>query len=487
MGSAERPRAALCSLAMRGSSRTCAALCALASFLSSAVAAAAPARPASIAATKTAAPDDEPPKTDPDPPVEKGDDKDRRPASETLAVGAPNGGDEASVDFGKLNVHPFVLITGGVKADFVLNRGKEERENRVSTYALGRIGVRARYADWLFVESEFMAAGGVGLHGTSAYEGQAALQVRQQLIRISKYGFRAEVGRVIDEASVDFFSAHVAESFIQDTATRDPLLFSGFNLGNGVRGTYELLQGLRVGLAFNAANPVATTASLLVGGQYPPYDRFYTQPYQQVNQSANNFPDDSFHIMLLTPSVLLDTRYLDARVAFQAFDINVNTTSEKDDHIRGYNLRGTLRGKLFNGLLIPFLSSAYTRNDTLVPTDLARRAPDRYQAVNVGGGLDIDIARRFKCSHDCADGVGLQYQQVQFQIGEGLVTTQRYVNIGGTYWLSPNVSASLRYAQWTQEAEQPVTPAQTAAGQTRPDILTAGERSIIAGLRFIMP
>jgi hypothetical protein len=225
----------------------------------------------------------------------------------------------------------------------------------------------------------------------------------------------------------------------------------------------------------------------MVGGQFPPFERFYTQPYQQVNQSANNFPDDAFHSMVLTPSLLVDTAMFDARAAIQMFDINTNTNSADDDHIRGYNLRGTLRVKLLDRHIIPYASSAYTRNDTLVPTNVAVRAPERYHAINAGGGIDVNILRRYRCSHDCADGFGIQYQQVQYQIGDGLVSTQRFFNVGGSIWLAPNVSIGLRFAFWNLEAEQAVTPAGVAAGQTKPEVFVNGERSAIAGLRFIMP
>ena len=316
-----------------------------------------------------------------------------------------------------------------------------------------------------------MASGGTSLHGTSAYEGQAALQVRQQTLRLLRGGWRVEVGRFIDEASVDFFSAHTTETFLQDTATRDPLLFSGFNLGNGVRGQLELVPGLRAAITFNAGNPISTTSSLMIGGPYPPFERFYTQPYQSVSQVANHFPDDTFHIMMLTPSLMLDTTYVDARVAVQGFDVNTNTNKEDDDHIRGYNVRGSLRVKLLDGVLVPFASGAYTRNDTLVANDLGKRAADRYQSVSLGGGVDVDVSRRFRCAYDCADGFGLQYQQVQFQIGDNLVTTNRYANVGGTVWIAPNVSFGARFAYWTTKQE--------GSAET-------GERSVIAALRFIM-
>ena len=64
-----------------------------------------------------------------------------------------------------------------------------------------------------------------------------------------------------------------------------------------------------------------------------------------MNQVPNHFPDDTFHIMMLTPSLLLDTKYVDAKLAVQGFDVNTNTNKEDDDHIRGYNVRGSLQAQ----------------------------------------------------------------------------------------------------------------------------------------------
>jgi hypothetical protein len=370
-----------------------------------------------------------------------------------------------------LAIRPYFLIAGGLKYDNPRGRPEETKQNRVSTFALSRFGAKATFNDLVDAESELMASGGTSLHGTSAYEGQAALQVRQQVLRLHDGPWKIEVGRFIDEASVDYFSAHIAETFLQDTATRDPLLFDGFNLGNGVRGQIEFVKGLRAAITFNAGNPVSTTSSLMIGGSFPPFERFYTQPYQAVGRSSNNFPDDTFHIMVLTPSIIVDTKYIDARVAVQGFDVTTNTDKESQDHIHGYNARATVRLKLADGIVVPFANAAYTRNDTLVATDLSKRAPDRYQAVNLGAGVDIDVARRFQCVYDCADGFGIQYQQVQYVVGEGLVTTNRYANIGATFWIIPNVSLGARLAFWDTK--------QTGSAAT-------GERSGIVALRFIM-
>jgi hypothetical protein len=438
---------------------------------------------------KTAAPEQEQPQppTEPQAGAAAEAKVEVKPAPETLTVGAPVD-DEASLAFGKLQLHPYILLTGGLKGDFVKEKPNEVKDNRISTFALSRFGFKARWEDFVSVESEFMAAGGVGLHGTSAYEGQAALQVRQQVIRLTRWGFRLDAGRIIDEASVDFFSAHVGETFIQDTATRDALLFTGFNLGNGLSLVYKFpVVPIRVGFTFNAGNPVSNTASLLIGGTYPPFDRFYIQPYSQVKQSANSFPDDTFHEMVWSPNVMVDTQYFDFHAEVQRFDVDTNMNSDQDAHILGYNARGTMRVKLIDRMIVGFADAAYTRNDTLVPTNLAVRSRDRYVAVNFGGGFDVNVYRRFHCSYDCADGVGVQYQQVQFQLGDGLVTTNRYFNVGGTIWLAPNVSFGARFAFWNNEAEQPVSAQAQAQGQTRPDVAIGGERSIIGALRFIMP
>ncbi|MDB4993966.1 MAG: hypothetical protein JWM74_1398, partial [Myxococcaceae bacterium] len=102
--------------------------------------------------------------------------RDRGTAAEALAIAAP-----ASTAQGpSLHVEPYLLLSGGLKFDHVVDRPDEEKEDRLSTFALGRLGMRARWLDLVSAESELMASGGIGLHGTSAYEGQAALQVRQQ-------------------------------------------------------------------------------------------------------------------------------------------------------------------------------------------------------------------------------------------------------------------------------------------------------------------
>jgi hypothetical protein len=316
-----------------------------------------------------------------------------------------------------------------------------------------------------------MASGGTDLHGSGAFEGQASLQVRNQLVRVTPGSFMIEAGRVTDEASVDYFSAHVADVYMQDRATREPLLYSGYNLGNGVRGTYQVVPGLRVGLSLTAGNPVSTTSSLMVGGSYPPFDRVYLQPWQAVGKDPQQYPDDTFHMMLFAPSVLLDTQYVDARVAFQGFTLDTDTTKTSDNNIRGFNLRGTARAKLLDSTLVPFVNAALTRNDTVNPADVTKLQADKYTGIVLGGGLDLNYAHPFTCPYACANGVGVQYEQVQYKVGSGIVTHLHYVNVGTSYWFSPHVALGARLSMWLSHM----------TGQD-----DGGERSALVTMRFVM-
>lgn len=344
-----------------------------------------------------------------------------------------------------LRVQPFATIVGGVKLDTVLQAPTEHREGRVSTIALSMFGLRGSIGDLVTFESVLMANGGTSLHGSSAWEGQASLQVREQLVRVSFDHAVLEAGRVLDEASVNFVSAHVVDTLLQDTATRDPLLYSGLNLGNGVRATYEAVKGFRVGLTFTAGNPVSSTAALQVGGTFPPFDRFYIQPYQQVKQSPNNFPDDTFHMMLLSPAMMLSTDLVEARAEFQGYVVDTNTNAATDQNIKGYNVRGGVKLKLADEAIVPFANAAVDRNDTVTPTDVSKLAPDKYTSIVYGGGVDVNYARRFAGR---ANGVGAQYDRVQYQVGDGNVTNLHYINVGTTYWVLPQLAVGARFAMW---------------------------------------
>lgn len=344
-------------------------------------------------------------------------------------------------------IRPFVGIVGGLKVDWPISGGDAKENTRVSSIALANFGVRGAITDWASFESEFMANGGTGLRGTSVFEGQAALQVRKQVIHLARDWWLVELGRIIDEASVDYFSDHVTHTFMQDTAVRDVLLYDGFNLGNGIRGTAEVLPGLRVGFAFNGGNPTSTSSTLAVGGSFPPFERVFFQSFASIGQGANNFPDDRFHVYVFTPSLLYKNDVFETRGAFQQFIINTNTGVDQDKNIKGFNGRATARLHLLDNVISPFGNFAFVRNDVVLPGDVTQVGPDKYTGIVAGGGVDLNYQK----SHGNYNGVGAQFEQIQYQVGDnGVVTRLNYFNIGTTYWLSPNLSVGARLAAWSR-------------------------------------
>lgn len=331
-----------------------------------------------------------------------------------------------------IQVRPYAAVVGGLKGELNLTRPGVVRENRLTTLAVSRFGLKAELADWISAESELEA--NAGLHGASAWEGQAALQVRNQLVRFHAPRWKVELGRVTDEASVDYYSANVADLLLTDGPTRDPFLFTGFNRGNGILGTFEVLPGLRLSLTLNATNPVAMTGSLPVGGTFNVFERFYLVPYVAVNQVANHYPDDTFHMMLLSPAVLFSTGSgaLQAQGEVQLYQVNTNTTRPDDHFIYGFNARAGVRGRLLGGALVPFLNLSFDRNDVLDPLT-ARVMADKYISFTVGAGADYQYSAG-------GNGVGVQYVRVQYRQGGGVITVRQYANLGTTFWLTPAVS-----------------------------------------------
>jgi hypothetical protein len=385
-----------------------------------------------------------------------------------LVLGAATGMSSRASAETLFQIDPFVAIVTGLKVDTIIQADNESREGRVSGMMLSDFGLRGTIGDLVSFESELMANGGTSLHGASAWEGQAALQVRKQIVRLTYASWMLEAGRIIDEASLNFVSSHVIDTLYQDTAVRDPLLYSGFNMGNGIHGTYEIVEGLRLGLTFTAGNPVATTASLQVGGAFTPFDRFYIQPYQAVQQSPATYPDDTFHIMLISPSILYASPFFEARAEFQQFFVDTNTNRTDDQNIKGFNARGDLRARLFDNLLVPFGNFSFERNDTVLGTDSTKLASDKYQSITLGGGVDLDLDHR---ANGRPSGLGVQYDLVQFQVGSGTVTRLHYFNLGATYWINDYTAVGLRGAIWLRAEEG--TPHE-------------GERSLIATLRAVL-
>ncbi len=378
-------------------------------------------------------------------------------------------------------IRPYASIVGGVTADFPIqyqvgSQPASNISNRVSTIMIADFGLRGALLPWVSFESEIMANGGVSLHGTSVFEGQASLQVRKQLLHLGKDWWSVEVGRIVDEASVDYFSYHIADTFLMDAATEPFLLFDGFNLGNGVRGTAEILDGLRVGFHFNAGNPTSTSSILAFGGSYQAYPNIFGQAASSVHDSPSNYPTDQFQSYVFTPSLMYKNKYFEAKTELQYFLVNPDTVNSGSPILHGYNYRANATAHLFDDVVVPFVNFNYGANDTVVPNKTTYISPDRYIAIGVGGGVDINYQKKFGNNYN---GVGAMFVQDESEIGShGIITRSRYYNVGTTYWLAPMVAAGLRFSEYTvEQLNQP--PSTSPAPST-------GNRSVLATLRLVL-
>jgi len=345
----------------------------------------------------------------------------------------------------ELSVDPFVTIVGGAYGQFINNRSDipDEREDRFTTVALSRLGIRARWGAHVSLVSEFEL--NAGPYGTSVWEGQAAIQIRNQLLRLEWEGLRVDVGRITDPASLDFFSAYVANLLLTDDLTRFPLLLSGFNRGNGILASYEFFEGFRLNFTVNAGNPTSTTGTVMIGGTFPPFARFYEVPWSNVGRDARGFPTNTFHVLLISPSVTFEHEYIRAQAQFQYFDANTNTSSGADEHIDGYNLRLGVQGRIWDGRIRPFANVSRVHNDVVDPTDLATLSNDCYEAYTAGGGLDVDIIPG-------TFGVGGQFVWVREQQGDDTISTRYFSNAGASLTFLPGVSVDARYG-WSLSCE----------------------------------
>jgi hypothetical protein len=331
-------------------------------------------------------------------------------------------------------LRPYIALVGGVEYETLQTNPDDPREDRGVTIALSRLGLRGDLGHGISFESEFEV--NAGPHGTSVWEGQAALQVRNQLVRLERWNARLDAGRITDDSSLDYFSDHVADQLLTDGFTRGSLLASGFNRGNGILARYEVLPGLKPGITVNAANPTSTTASLVVGGTFPPFSRFYFAPHQQVGRDASKFPADEYHIVVVTPSVTFTRGWFDAQGGVQFFRVNTNTSTAMDQKLDGFNIRTGVAARILGDRLHPFANFSVVQNEVVDPNDGTRLSGDIFTGVTLSFGLDWNYLGR--------NGVGAQYALIQDQQGSATRATQHFFNLGSTYWISETTAVGAR-------------------------------------------
>jgi hypothetical protein len=343
----------------------------------------------------------------------------------------------------KVDLEPIGAIAGGMRFESLRQTPGETAEERHPTVAVSRLGVAGLIGDHISFASEFEASLGGGLgYGASVWEGQAALAVRSQYLRYTRGRASIAAGRIIDEATFDFTSAHVADLLLTDVYTRDPLLFSGADRGTGLFGSYRVSDELTAGLAFHSTNPTGLTGTLIVGGELHPFDRPFYLAAAQVGRSQTNLPDQNLHIYFATPSLMWSDRYLEAKAAVQVYTLDTQMAIESDDAIRGYNLRANLMAKLLDARLRPFVNLSRNENEMLDSGDATMRLAETYRSYTASAGIDYDYHRR--------NGVGFQYAVIDLREVDQHVR-EHYINVATSYWVERSLSLGLRAAFFVRQ------------------------------------
>ena len=357
-------------------------------------------------------------------------------------------------------VKPILAIAGGLHVENLIQTLNRNRESRATTLALTRFGFEGKLGEYVTFRSEFER--NIRAHGSGIWEGTASLSVRDQIIRLQRWGATVEAGIILDPASVDFLSTHMADTLLADKYTRDPLLYSGFNRGQGVQAQYTR-WGLTAGLSYTEANPLSSSASFMVGGSFGGNSRFWERP---LGNFRNGQPDDDIHFRVVSPSLTYNHPWFEAKAMAQVFNINYQANSKEDPALQGYNARGNVKLKLKG--MVPSLPVEVTPffNVSRVENDVVNSASGygnqllatRFNALTLSSGMDIFLSGR--------SGVGFMFTRVadktpsfipptgSTSASEPVLSTDiSFLNVGATWWMFDQVALGARVATFTKKIQ----------------------------------
>jgi hypothetical protein len=363
-------------------------------------------------------------------------------------------------------IEPFVAIAGGMRLESLHQPDTVDRGTQNPTVAVSRLGVRGGVGEHISFSSEFEAAlGGPLGYGASVWEGQAAIAIRDQWVKYARSGFAMAAGRIADPASFDYTSKHVADLLLTDLYTRDPLLYSGADRGNGIIGTYDLGKHVTLGATFHSTNPTGITGTLIIGGKLQPFDRPFYLASSAVGNNQNNLPDQNLHIYFGSPSVRVKFDNFEAQSEVQLYTLDTQQAIMDDQTIRGYNLR--LGGKAWletpSGRLTGFANISRNKNEILDPVDSKYRLPDLFRSYTVSTGVDYDYYKN--------NGIGFQYALVDTTEPD-LHTRLHFINLATTYWIEDSLAIALRGAVYAQ--------------QISGEAMTTGSRSLFLTAKLLL-
>jgi len=363
-------------------------------------------------------------------------------------------------------LEPYGAIAGGVHLQSLNQPADQQTGTQNPTIAVSRLGIRGGVGKYVTFASEFEASlGGPLGYGSSVWEGQAAIAIRDQYLRYTRSGLSIAAGRIDDPASFDYVSAHMGDLLYTDLYTRDPLLYAGADRGNGLFASYDLNKHFTVAGTFHSTNPTGITGTLVIGGKLQPFDRPFYLAAAQVGNSQNNLPDQNLHIYFGSPSVLFRSEHLEAQAEVQMYSLDTQQAVMDDQSIRGYNLRLGARAHFPTaiGRVSPFVNVSRNRNEILDPTDSKFRLPELFRSYTFTTGVDLDYTKQ--------SGVGFQYALVGTSEPDHR-TREHYLNIGTSYWIEDAVAIGVRASVFAQ--------------QISGEAVTTGSRSVFITGRLVL-
>lgn len=352
---------------------------------------------------------------------------------------------------------PVLQISSSLVGYLPSRDGDDEGQlsGRTSTMLLARFGVEGRITDWISFRSVFERNIGYSLRrngpvGTSVWEGMASIQARENYIRIERFGLQITGGIMPDPASVDFVSDNALDMFGMDPYVRDPLLFSGFNQGQGFLVRYSR-WGLTAGFAFTGGNPLVSSLAFGFGGDVSSLGTLFNAPVRTI---ASGIPGSDIHMLVFSPSLTYEHDIFAVKAAFQFYDVDVSLTEDEDKPLSGYNLRATAEVKplkpWFGDLVRVFFSGAYRTNQQIVVTDTSMYLENDYEGLLFGGGADVTYGDF---------SVGGQYYWVKTEATVDGALFNHFANVGATYWVwERSVAAAFRWGYSDVKAEDETVP-----------------------------
>ncbi|HEU4610803.1 MAG TPA: hypothetical protein VFS15_01950, partial [Kofleriaceae bacterium] len=281
----------------------------------------------------------------------------------------------------------------------------------------------------------------------------------------ARAGFAIAAGRIADPASFDFTSKHVADLLLTDLYTRDPLLYSGADRGNGIIATYDVSKHLTLGATFHSTNPTGITGTLIIGGKLQPFDRPFYLASSAVGNNQNNLPDQNLHIYFGSPSARVRFDNFEAQSEIQLYTLDTQQAIMDDQTIRGYNVRLGAKAWLEapRGRLTAFANISRNKNEILDPVDSKYRLPDLFRSYTVSAGVDYDYQKN--------NGVGFQYAMVDTREPD-LHTRLHFLNLATTYWIEDSLAIALRGSVYAQ--------------QISGEMMTTGSRSLFLTAKLLL-